>query len=89
MRLLFYLLSKFRVKILATFTTVKKKKTRKMMKDIAFKIIVVGDQGAGKTSLVQRFAKNQFTENYKATVKKFSNKISQLNNRKLKKTQKQ
>lgn len=32
------------------------------------KILVVGNIGAGKTSLVQRYVGNGFTENYKATV---------------------
>lgn len=32
------------------------------------KLLVVGNIGAGKTAIVQRFAGNGFTENYKATI---------------------
>lgn len=32
------------------------------------KILVVGNIGAGKTAIVQRYAGNGFTENYKATI---------------------
>ena len=33
-----------------------------------FKIIVVGNSGTGKTSFVRKWIKNQFDENYKATI---------------------
>lgn len=32
------------------------------------KIIIVGNAGTGKTSFVQKWTKNQYTENYKATI---------------------
>ena len=49
------------------------------MADIPFKILVVGELGAGKTSLVQRYAKNLFTENYKATVNTFHSISEKIN----------
>ena len=33
-----------------------------------FKIIVVGESGAGKTSIIQRYVKGQYTQHYKATI---------------------
>eukprot|EP01028_Stygiella_incarcerata_P009190 TRINITY_DN42_c0_g1_i1.p1 TRINITY_DN42_c0_g1~~TRINITY_DN42_c0_g1_i1.p1 ORF type:complete len:239 (+),score=58.39 TRINITY_DN42_c0_g1_i1:71-787(+) len=36
--------------------------------ETSLKIIVVGDGGVGKTSLIQRFCKGEFTENYKKTI---------------------
>lgn len=35
---------------------------------IAFKVLVVGESGVGKTSLVQRYTKGIFSEAYKATI---------------------
>ena len=32
------------------------------------KIIILGDVGVGKTSLVQRFVNNTFSKDYKATI---------------------
>jgi len=32
------------------------------------KIVVLGNPGTGKTSLVHRWVKNSFQENYKATI---------------------
>ena len=32
------------------------------------KIVVVGNSGAGKTSYVNKYTKNQFSEKYKATI---------------------
>ena len=36
--------------------------------DLSFKIIVIGDSGVGKSCLTMRATKNQFDENYNATV---------------------
>ena len=36
--------------------------------DVTMKIIVVGNGGVGKTSLISRFAKGSFTSNYKKTL---------------------
>ena len=36
--------------------------------DYLFKIVVVGDCGIGKTSLVQRFKSGMFTERYTNTI---------------------
>ena len=33
-----------------------------------FKIIVIGKSGSGKTSFVNKWIKNEFTEDYKATI---------------------
>jgi len=35
---------------------------------LAYKILVVGDMGTGKTSLVKRFTSDNFSINYKATI---------------------
>ena len=43
------------------------------------KIIVVGNSGTGKTSFVNKWTKNTFSENYKATiVSEFSYKIQEF-----------
>ena len=40
------------------------------------KIIIIGESGAGKTSFVDRWTKNTFSENYKATIiSEFSFKV--------------
>ena len=36
--------------------------------DYLFKIVVIGDCGIGKTSLVQRFKSGSFTESYTNTI---------------------
>lgn len=36
--------------------------------DYLFKIILVGDQGVGKTSLVRRFTTGKFQDEYKSTI---------------------
>ena len=38
------------------------------MTEIALKIVVVGDEEVGKTSIILRYTKNRFTENYKPTL---------------------
>lgn len=38
------------------------------MTEIALKIVVVGDEAVGKTSIILRYTKNRFTENYKPTL---------------------
>jgi len=39
------------------------------------KIVAIGDSGVGKTSLIQQFEHNRFTENFKPTIgADFSNK---------------
>lgn len=37
-------------------------------KKILLKIIILGDSGAGKTALLERYVKQRFTEQYKATI---------------------
>ena len=40
------------------------------------KILIIGKSGAGKTSFVNKWVKNEFTENYKATiVSEYSSKV--------------
>lgn len=34
----------------------------------SFKIIVIGDSGVGKTSLIKKFTKNKFSPNYLTTI---------------------
>ena len=34
----------------------------------SFKIIVIGDSGAGKTCMIRRFTKNQFSPGYLSTI---------------------
>jgi len=41
-----------------------------------YKILVVGDSGTGKTSIINRYTKNEFPQNYKATVCNLDNTIS-------------
>jgi len=36
--------------------------------DYLFKIILVGDMGVGKTSIVRRFKEGNFIEDYKTTI---------------------
>ena len=36
--------------------------------DYLFKIILVGDQGVGKTSLVRHFTTGKFQDEYKSTI---------------------
>ncbi len=36
--------------------------------DLLYKLVIVGDTGVGKSSLLMRFADNQFYENYLATI---------------------
>ncbi|WKY00978.1 hypothetical protein Q1695_015186 [Nippostrongylus brasiliensis] len=37
-------------------------------KQYTFKILVIGDSGTGKTSIIRRFVHDVFTANYKATI---------------------
>ena len=44
------------------------------------KIIIVGNSNSGKTSFVNKWIKNEFIENYKATIlSDFSSKIYEKN----------
>lgn len=39
-----------------------------MQREYQFKILVVGDLGTGKTSILRRFVHNTFTSHYKSTI---------------------
>jgi small GTP-binding protein len=40
-----------------------------LLKDeIRFKIVIVGDGGVGKSSIVERYLKNTWSENYDPTI---------------------
>eukprot|EP00002_Diphylleia_rotans_P020038 TRINITY_DN3883_c0_g3_i2.p1 TRINITY_DN3883_c0_g3~~TRINITY_DN3883_c0_g3_i2.p1 ORF type:complete len:218 (+),score=48.90 TRINITY_DN3883_c0_g3_i2:60-713(+) len=36
--------------------------------EVSFKVVVIGEAGVGKTSIIQRYTKNNFKHNYLATV---------------------
>jgi GTPase SAR1 family protein len=38
------------------------------MREYLYKILVVGDLGTGKTSIIRRYVHNIFSSNYKSTV---------------------
>ncbi len=46
------------------------------------KVVVIGDSGVGKTSLIQMFNLNKFTQNFKPTIgADFSNKEVRFDDR--------
>ena len=50
----------------------------------SFKLIVVGDSGVGKTSLIKKFIKNEFKPNYLTTIGvEFESKEIVVNNEKI------
>ena len=53
--------------------------------DILFKIILVGDTSVGKTNIINKYIKNEFREDFYATIGvEFSHKIFVVENRKIK-----
>jgi Ras-related protein Rab-2A len=38
------------------------------MSELAFKVIVIGDSGCGKSCLIQRYIVNEFTSDYSVTL---------------------
>lgn len=36
--------------------------------EVAIKVVVVGNGGVGKSSLIQRFCRGEFTSHYKKTI---------------------
>lgn len=44
------------------------------MREYLYKILVVGDLGTGKTSIIRRYVHNIFSSNYKSTVSPGQNK---------------
>jgi GTPase SAR1 family protein len=47
------------------------------MKEYFYKILVVGDLGTGKTSILKRYVEKMFSTRYKSTVRYFSLYISE------------
>merc|ERR1711879_730648 len=37
-------------------------------KEFLYKILVVGNMGTGKTSIIKRYCDNEFSDNYKSTI---------------------
>ena len=53
--------------------------------DILFKIILVGDTSVGKTNIINKYIKNEFREDFYATIGvEFSHKKFVVENRKIK-----
>ena len=53
--------------------------------DILFKIILVGDTSVGKTNIINKYIKNEFQENFNATIGvEFSHKKFTVDNHKIK-----
>ena len=48
--------------------TDKSKNTEQQSYDYLFKVLLIGDQQAGKSALLKRFADGSFSENYMTTV---------------------
>lgn len=42
------------------------------IREYLYKILVIGDLGTGKTSIIKRYVHNIFSMNYKSTVSPFS-----------------
>ncbi|XP_054707156.1 ras-related protein Rab-32-like [Uloborus diversus] len=42
--------------------------SRYEMKELMFKILVIGDYGVGKTAIIRRYTEGTFTQNYKITI---------------------
>ena len=40
----------------------------KLVSDISFKVILLGDSGVGKTSIIHQFVDSKFHDRYKATI---------------------
>ena len=60
----------------------KEKNTKKENKYYSFKFIVIGDQSVGKTNIINRFAKKDFTNEYKVTIgMEFLSYYLKINNR--------
>ena len=52
--------------------------------DYAFKFIVVGDPGVGKTTLVQKFVSNKFSRIYDTTIGvEYNMKVLDINGKKI------
>lgn len=50
------------------------------VREYLFKILVVGDLGTGKTSIIRRYVHNIFSSNYKSTVNKESHLTGRVEN---------
>ena len=60
----------------------KEKNTKKDNKYYSFKFIVIGDQRVAKTNIINRFAKKDFTNEYKVTINmEFLSYYLKINNR--------
>jgi small GTP-binding protein len=61
-----------------------KKDHRNSKRKVFFKIVVIGDSGVGKSSLIHRYVKSQYMQDFKPTIgAEFSNKEIEIDGKKV------
>lgn len=54
-------------------------KSNSNLNEILFKVIIVGDPGVGKSCILNKFVKNEFTDAYAVTIGvEFSSKVIEI-----------